>query len=224
MKMKQLLLSLLLFFSLVNAQDSSNVDFLVSFGINSSYVAGQGCQGKYEPHRRPGLHLSFAFERENRFSDYAGIEVAFEMRGGQFGRGFLDLGGGDYAVYDLNYLSLTPYFRFKSKISHLLSNFYVVLGFSFSLALDAKQNWVVETDEGWDYEMPPENFYDEISKKEIGLRYGLSFPVSSSWLLDVLYYKSLTELYSECKIYEYDLNNKCDSKNYSLTVRLGYRF
>ncbi|MHB2148594.1 hypothetical protein ACX8XP_06015 [Calditrichota bacterium LG25] len=79
--MKKALLITLLIAVWSHAQDSLRVNFLVNLGINASYVSGAACQ-KYEPHRYPGLHMAFTVERKNKFSDYVGIEIAYEKRGG----------------------------------------------------------------------------------------------------------------------------------------------
>lgn len=226
--MKKILFISFLLVGVLKAQDSSKFNFVINLGLNAAYVSGAACQ-KYEPHRYPGLHFSFAMERENQFSDFAGIEIAYEGRGGIWGKHFLEFDR-DYVIYYLSYVSITPYYRLKSNIGHLLQNFYVILGTPISILTDARQNWGIEwsgpyEDENAYYDTGPDNIYPELHKTEVGLRYGLSFPFVGGLSIEFIFYKAITKLYkSGYKMYKDDLIHKYEFKNNSFTVRLDYRF
>ncbi len=213
----------------MQAQDFSKFDFVVNFGINASYVGGTSCQ-KYEPHRYPELHFGLAIEKENKFSDFGGIEISFEGRGGIWGTHFFEPVDGDYVIYFLNYISLTPYYRLKSNFGHLLQNFYVILGTPISFLTYARQEWVIELsgpfEDGAEYpDTGPDNLFPELNKTEIGLKYGLSFPYFGHLALEFIFYKALTKLYkSGYTMHKDDLRNKDEFRNNSFTFRLSYRF
>ena len=227
--MKRTYILLILSIAFLQAQDSLKFDFVVNLGINASYVEGVACQ-KYEPHRYPGFQFGLAIEKENKFSDFGGIEISFEGRGGIWGARFFEPVDGDYVIYNLNYISLTPYYRLKSNIGHLFQNFYVILGTPISLLTYARQKWVIEWsgpyDDETDYpDTGPKNLLPELNKTEIGLKYGLSFPYFGHLAVEFIFYQAITKLYkSGYEMHKDDLNNKDEFRNNSFTVRLSYRF
>jgi hypothetical protein len=217
-----LLINLAIVISLL-AQDSSSVNFGLKGGLNLSYITGGNnlhFGGLKENHSKFGFNFGLILEK--RFIDPSSIQVEFlyNNTGSKWGQPFIALGYyGDYVIYELRYISLSVYYKLKSKIGNLLKDFDFVMGVSYSYNISATQKWVVEYCD-YEFDAGPSNIRNEINHHEIGLGLGVKFPFSNrKYYLNFLFYHALSPLYPDTyERYKDDFNNKQDMRNNTLSI------
>lgn len=101
---------------------------------------------------------------------------------------------GDYAIYDLTYITLAVYLKHKAMIKKLINDFDFIYGIYYSYNISAKQKWVIEAPIPLD--TGPQNFRDEINNHELGYSLGFKLPFFERKLFfGIIYNNALTKLY-----------------------------
>lgn len=95
--------------------------------------------------KKAGGRLGFIFSQQLDEINTLQLDLLYEEKGSAWGSPFYSIGyDGDYAFYNLTYLSTSLYFKMKSRIDTLLKDFDFMIGGAWPHNLYARQKWVIE--------------------------------------------------------------------------------
>jgi len=223
--MRKLLLVILFVVQLVYAQESGDYRFGIKIGPNFSYLitydnSPTGFEG---PYTKLGICVGFIVDKTiNEFTSFQ-AELIYNMVGSQWGKMFLEFSyEGNYVIYDLHYLSVPLYFKFKSNIGSILKDFDFMAGAVYSYNLRAEQDVYIEEEYPVDY--GPTNIRDEVNHHELGIIAGIKIPSPGrKFALSIHYYWALTDLFSDpTVVYPHGLRHRDELINRNFSVSIEY--
>ncbi len=215
--MKKILLFVLFVGQLTYSQESGNYRFGIKIGPNFSHLIthDNSSTGFKGPYTKLGFCIGFIVDKKiNDFTSFQ-AELVYNTVGGQWGKQFLNfIYEGNYVIYDLHYLSLPLYFKFKSNIGAILKNFDFLAGPVYSYNIRAIK----------DYTYGQTNMRDEVNRHELGIITGIKIPSpSGKFALSIHYYWALTDLFSDpTAVYPDELRNRDELMNRNFSVSIDY--
>ena len=223
--MIRIILLNLLIVSFLFPQDSSSFRICIKGGVNFSYITGaeKGYSDNHLNEDYSKIGFNFGVIADNKLDSMFTyqIELLYNLTGSKWGQPLIGIGyDGNYAIYELKYLTLSAVGKFKSRIGDLIKDFDFVLGVAYSYNIGAKQKWVVEISGDYELDLGPSDIRPKINLHEFGIVYGIKFPFKNrKYFLSVLFYNALTTLYSRpIPIYRDDFTNKLEMRNNSLSI------
>jgi len=215
---------ILVLVNIVFPQDSSPFRIGIKGGLNFSTITG--AERRYtgnlsENQNKLGYNLGIITDKKIDSMFAVQFEVLYNNTGSKWGQPLIGLGyDGDYAIYELKYLTVSAIGKFKSRIGDLIKDFDFVLGASYSYNLSARQKWVVEIYGDYNFETGPSDIRSQINQHEFGIVYGIKFPIAKrKYYLSILFYNALTTLYSRTiPLYKDDFTNKLEMRNNNLSI------
>ena len=216
---RSLLINIVVVVSLFS-QDSSSINIGFKGGLNFSYISGAhyDYSGNLNDNNfKFGFNFGVILDKKTKNPTSFQLELIYNKTGSKWGQPLIGFGyDGDYVIYELQYLTISTYFKLKSRIGNLFKDFDFALGVSYSYNISATQNWVLENS---DFE-GPSNIRDELNKHEIGIVYGVKFPFKNrNYYLNFMFYHALTTLYPDSYIgYMGDFGKKNQMRNNTFSI------
>lgn len=175
-----------------------------------------------DPHYIMGYYFGFIFDKVINERTVLQGEILYNQVGSKWGGPFFGAWDGDYAQYNLKYITIPIYFKLDSRIGNQFKDFDVIVGASYSYNIYARQKVVIESYTELNY--GPDNLRGEINPHEIGILAGLKIPfVEGKIDVSIHYYWAITKLYGrKSKTYPDGLEDKSGFKNRNLS--LGFDF
>ena len=220
--LRSVLINIAIVASLV-AQDSSYISVGLKGGFNFSYISGS--QHNYDgslndENPKFGFTYGIILDKKTKNLTSFQFELIYSETGSKWSQGLIPGPSGNYVIYELKYLTISTYFKLKSRIGNLIKDFDFALGGSYSYNLSASQKWVLENSnfEG------PSNIRDEIYKHEFGIVYGIKFPFKNrKHYLSFMFYLAITTLYPEPSgAYMWDFSNKGHMRNNTFSISFDF--
>ncbi len=209
------------------SQDTSSVRIGFKGGLNFSFIPTlnnqhSGFGSLNNANRKLGFNLGVILDRETNSPTAYQVELFYNETGSKWGQpliGFLIPYDGDYVIYELKYITISAYFKLKSRIGNLIKDFDFVIGASYSYNISTRQEWVVEYS-NYDFIVGPPDIQSEINRHEFGIVYGIKFPFKNRhFYLSFLFYNALTTLYPDTySQYKDDFKYKYKMRNNTFSI------
>ena len=169
------------------------------------------------------LGITFGLVIDKTINENTSIqgEILYNQVGSRWGKSLFG-GDLDYAIYNLEYISIPVYYKFKSRIGNLFTDFDFLLGISYSYNISAKQEVMIESNDELDY--GPDTIRDEINVHEFGILTGIKIPFYKQRIfISIQYYWAITDIYQNRTIsYPDELQDKNDFKNRNLSITFDF--
>ncbi len=218
--MKKCFMFFIVLIHLAMAQNGSRFNVGVSLDANFSTISTEVCQ-RYKPYTIPNFKIGALVQFKHNEWIRSVVELAYNRLGSNWGKSFWGMAGHDYGRYDLRYISLFTYQKYRSNIGNFLKNFDFIFGLVWSYNIYARQKWYVEWGGDEPFDPGPETLND-LNKFELGYYYGVSFPYFKRVNLKFTAYHAITTLYNSYKHYKDDLILKSEFKNLALSVGIEF--
>jgi len=217
--MKLYMITFLAAFQFCYSQVANSYQFGVKAGANFSHIVRDEISKTELNESYMKLGFAAGVFVDKSLSEYTSLRVEFlyNQVGSNWGKNmFPQSQSGNYAEYDLRYLTIPVYFKLKSRIGNLLKDFDFMIGPCYSYNVYARQKVVIEAMDQLNY--GPNNLREEINLHEFGVLTGIKLPfIGNKVSISLHYYWALTNLYSnETTTYPDGLDDKSSFKNRNL--------